>query len=76
MSITLQETLLGLAGGAILLALTIFWWYLKARSAHPIRCVHCWVYEKKETVVGYDDVPGQWAICSRCVRHYWHFSDE
>lgn len=76
MALTLEETLLGLAGGVILLALSLVWWYARARPGHPVRCVHCWVYERKETFVGYDTEPDRWAICSKCVRHYWHFSDE
>ncbi|HRR26586.1 MAG TPA: hypothetical protein P5568_01850 [Acidobacteriota bacterium] len=76
MGLTLQETLFGLAGGGVLLVVLLLWIYHRARPAYPIRCVHCWVYENRERVVGYSHQPDQWAVCSQCVRHYWHFDDE
>ncbi|MFH1964689.1 MAG: hypothetical protein ABIJ42_04030 [Acidobacteriota bacterium] len=43
----------------------------RSRPAYPVKCIHCFQYLDTETIVSYSDRPGQWAICSECVKKYW-----
>ncbi len=43
----------------------------KSRPVYPVKCIHCLQYKNAETIVSYSDKPGQWAICTDCVKEYW-----
>ncbi len=64
---------LAIAAVAALIGLGIIGFFLlrKSRLAYPVKCIHCLQYQNIETIVSYSDTPGQWAICSKCVKEYW-----
>ncbi len=58
-------------GSIIILGIIIYCLFYRSRPAYPVKCIHCMQYRNTETIVTYSDQPGQWAICSECVKEYW-----
>jgi hypothetical protein len=74
-TITLAHVLLGITISAIALVGIFFFTARSAKPVFPVRCVHCWMYSQKETVITFSDQRGLWGICPDCVELYWHFDE-
>ena len=75
MTITLGHALLGVFISAAVLVGIFFFTAKSTRPLFPVRCVHCWMYNQKNTVITLSEQPGLWGICPDCVELYWHFSE-
>ncbi|UCF36693.1 MAG: hypothetical protein JSU96_18060 [Acidobacteriota bacterium] len=71
MSITLGHAIAGVLASTVVLVVLAFLALRNTKTVHPVHCVHCWKYEDTETLVAYSEQPHQWAICTRCIDHYW-----
>jgi hypothetical protein len=71
MTVTISHVLIGVAVSVLVLAITLYLAWRSTRTVFPVRCVHCWVKEERETIVAYAPQPNQWAICPECVHCYW-----
>lgn len=71
MTVTITHVLIGIAVSMAVLGFTVYLVWRNTRTVFPVRCVHCWVREHRETIVSYSSESEQWAICPRCVRDYW-----
>ena len=75
MTITLGHALLGVFISAAVFVGILFLAVRSTRKLFPVRCVHCWMYNEKETVITHSEQRGLWGICPDCVELYWHFSE-
>ncbi len=75
MTITLAHALLGILISAVVLVGVFFFTARSAKPLYPVRCVHCWMYNQKETVITLSEQRGLWGICPECVELYWHFAE-
>jgi hypothetical protein len=76
MTITLGHAIAAvLASVALLLGIACLF-VRSTKTVYPVRCVHCRMYRKMDTIISHSEKKNQWGICSDCVRHYWHFSED
>ena len=76
MTITLEHTLIAVFVSAVILLIILYYAFRSTKTVYPVRCVHCWTYKDKETVISYSETPRQWGICPECVEVYWRFGDQ
>lgn len=76
MTLTLGHVLMGILGSAFILLILTFLAVRSSKPLHPVKCVHCFKYLGRETVVSLSEHSGRWAICADCVSHYWRFSSK
>lgn len=71
MNIAIEHLAAAVIGSVAVLGIIGYFLLRKSRPAYPVKCIHCLQYQDTETIVSYSDRPGQWAICSKCVKEYW-----
>lgn len=74
MTITLGHAVAGVFVSGIVLLIIAFLAVRHTKKVFPVRCVHCWMHEERETVISFSAQKDRWGICPDCVDHYWHFS--
>ena len=75
MTITLGHAVAGVFVSGIVLLVIAFLAIRTTRKVFPVRCVHCWMHQGRETVITFSDTSDLWGICPECVEHYWQFSE-
>jgi len=75
-AITLEHTLIAIFVSAVVLLIIIYLAFRSTKTVFPVRCVHCWTYKDKETVISHSETPDEWGICPECIGSYWRFGDE
>ncbi|MEJ2078223.1 MAG: hypothetical protein P8020_17800 [Acidobacteriota bacterium] len=74
MTITLGHAVAGVFVSGIVLLLIAFLAVRTTKKVFPVRCVHCWMHDHRETVITFAEESDLWGICPECIDHYWHFS--
>ncbi len=74
MTITLGHAVAGVFVSGIVLLIIVTLAVRTTKKLFPVRCVHCWMHESRETVISFAEQCDRWGICPECVEHYWHFS--
>jgi hypothetical protein len=74
-TVTLGHALAGAFVSLLILVIVVLLAVRTTRTVFPVRCVHCWMLGRRETVVAFSKERHRWAICPDCVSHYWRFSE-